>query len=177
MAAALTSTKRRRRAVFASVFPVPAAVTTAPTPVATPDPSFVLPGQAFGGPVAAHGASFGGLPSEPDGADEQIRLDRAWHTATSFLTLPRAALTAGRENVQDDGIYSKWFDPCPPDVGDAIARILSSRDTTRGSTTPDDRDLVEWYTNEVRRHFLEFVRPQVQEVRPQAFSCNGAADL
>ncbi|KAI9823591.1 MAG: hypothetical protein M1832_002372 [Thelocarpon impressellum] len=162
MTSSATSTKRRRRQVFSSVFPVSTSITTPPTPLATPDPSFVLPGQSFGGPTVG-ATSFADARPPSSAAEERIRWDRAWHTATSSLSLPKESVSLRQPDVQDADLYSRWFGGCPPGAVNAIACVLSSTAGGDGASGPgDDRDLIEWYTNEVRGHFLMYVRPQLQ---------------
>lgn len=51
----------------------------------------------------------------------------------------------------------------------AVSYLLTSRGHSSNATYQQDGDLIEWYTNEVRRHFLTFVRPVVTQVRSEHF--------
>ena len=154
------SIKRRRKQVFSSVFPHSSTTPTIPTPLVTPVPSFTAPGQSFGGPSPAR-PSFGksGLPSL---ADERIAWSRAWHTATSLLSLPRIPVHPG---PIDNG-YRPILDRSISSVeAEALEHVLSSN--TRGqdaSLESEGQDLVEWFTNEVRLHYLSCVKPQLVSV-------------
>ena len=144
--------------IFAAVFP-PASDVDLPTPAATP----VLGSSGFG-------ESFGNLSSPNTvpvtGAAEQIKWDRAWHTATTYLCLPDEPITAVHARHNEDKLKGKWIKRCSPDVSNAITYIVSDssygRQLRRGSKKDD---LCQWYLKEVgTRHYLAYVMPGLLKV-------------
>ena len=113
------------RDVFRSVFP-PADYTT-PTPENTPNIGVLSPGRPFGGFNAP--ANF---------ADETAQADRAWSTATRYLSIQSR---------------SSW--PSPQQYE------LQAFDLLLG--LPERAPLlVDWYLNEVGLHFRQHVLPSLQ---------------
>lgn len=149
--------------VFASVFPTSSTANTVPTPVATPILGFTSEGQSFGGPQTQ-------LPTEPaspsDRAAEQVKWNRAWHIATSFLKLPEEQVPFDPANLDESQPKGRWTKRPDAGVSQAVSYLLSASSKDHASSVGHERDgdLVAWYTNEVRRHFLTFVRPTVTEV-------------
>ena len=142
-----------REKIFASVFPAPSEVGI-PTPAATP----VLGSSAFG-------ESFGPLSSSiGTGAAEQIKWDRAWHTATDYLTLIDEPINA---NQDERTLKAKWIKPCPPQTQAAIQYILSD-DSWGRRLRKDKDDLLRWYFEEViLGHYVEHVLPDLSKVFDQ----------
>lgn len=153
-----------QKRVFASVFPISSTATTVPTPVATPVLGFTGEGQSFGGPQIP---SSPDLTSPSDIAAEQVIWNRAWHIATSFLKLPEEQITYVQANLDENQLRGHWMKDCNADVSRAVSHLLSSSSKGHASFAlhQQDGDLVAWYTNEVRRHFLAYVRPVVTQVR------------
>lgn len=153
-----------QKRVFTSVFPISSTATTVPTPVATPVLGFTGEGQSFGGPQIPLSPD---LSAPSDIAAEQVTWNRAWHIATSFLKLPEEQITYIQANLDESQLRGQWMKECSADVSRAVSYILTS--SSRGHTSfalhHQDGDLVAWYTNEVRRHFLAYVRPVVSQVR------------
>lgn len=144
--------------IFAAVFP-PASDADLPTPAATP----VLGSSGFG-------ESFGNVSSPNTapvtGAAEQIKWDRAWHTATTYLSLPNDPITVAQARQDEDTLRGKWIKPCPPDVVKAITYIVSDssygRQLRKGLR---NHDLLLWYFKEVgTRHYLACVMPGLLKV-------------
>ncbi|KAF3921882.1 hypothetical protein ABW20_dc0100053 [Dactylellina cionopaga] len=152
----------KKRRIFHGIFP-PAASASLPTPVATPVGSFnentplnppsvqaspFLPGQAFSN----------------SGDEAFVTHSRAWHLATTFLSFPDSPFDVSEEEstvlgVQRDGVYlRRKADLYRTDTREAIAYLMTS-----GANAIPGENLVEWYTCEVRRHFLEFMRPILDE--------------
>lgn len=131
MAAAAVSSgsQSHRDDVFASVFP-PANFTT-PTPEATPNI----------GVLASPGKSFGGFNVSTSVIDDAVRFNRAWSTATRFLSLP----VSGTSRQHDSQIS--------PDVREAFIRLCDPP-TSR-------QELAAWYSNEISVHFRHFVLPEL----------------
>ncbi|KAI9874176.1 MAG: hypothetical protein M1830_010102 [Pleopsidium flavum] len=149
-----------QRRVFASVFPTSSTTTTVPTPVATPILGFAGEGQSFGGPQIPISSDS---TSPSDSAAEQVRWNRAWHTATTFLKLPEEQITSNLANLEESQLRGHWMKQYGADVLEAVSYLLSSTSQEHSAFTGNqqDGDLVAWYTNEVRRHFLTYVRPVV----------------
>lgn len=144
--------------IFAAVFPH-ASDADLPTPAATP----VLGSSGFG-------ESFGNISSQSaapvTGAAEQIKWDRAWHTATTYLTLPDDPITVAHTRQEEDTLRGKWIKTCSPDVTKAITYIVS--DSSYGRQLRKNlrnHDLLIWYYKEVgSRHYLEYVMPGLLKV-------------
>lgn len=153
-----------QRRVFTSVFPVSSTATTVPTPVATPVLGFTGEGQSFGGPQIPLSPD----PTSPlDLAAAHVKWNRAWHIATSFLKLPEEQITYLQANLDESQLRGHWMKDYSADVSRAVSYLLLSTSRGHGSfgLHPQDGDLMAWYTNEVRRHFLSYVRPVVTQVR------------
>jgi anaphase-promoting complex subunit 2 len=149
-AEAKMATKRR---VFDSVFQVSGDISQP-----TPDIEFTAPGQAFGGPLPfAHDRmqapdsltrAFNVSMSSSADVRDQITWDRSWHTATSFLVLPFTAVGLGANN-----------DVCLPLPGPAFHSALKDvlDPETRLPHATQTEDLILWYSQQVRYHFLHEV--------------------
>ena len=152
-----------RKRVFDSVFPTSKLEDLAPTPAATPIFSASEPGQPFGGhfdkarDVSEASAAAESIP-------EQVVWDRHWHTATSFLTFPDKALIAD-EDVKDLKNFRTRLSKPKQDVSEALAYLASQRSKDSRDLSPGpEHNLNAWYVNEVRRHFLGFIRPALMQV-------------
>ena len=130
MAAAVASSRagRRQDDVFLSVFPK--TNFTTPTPEATPNI----------GPISSPGQPFGGFSVSASDEDETVRFNRAWSTATRFLTLP-------------PGLHGKTAS-LNGDILEAFSHLFESAST--------QKDLASWYSNEISVHFRNFVLPELQ---------------
>lgn len=161
---------RSRKRVFDSVFPSASLKDIAPTPTATPLLGSTGPGQAFGFGIQTQPASqdranlrspgghdFGELKAE-DSAPEQVIWNRAWHTATSSLSFPDHGFQALTETaLTENGSDERWL---PSNLGSreaqgAFTYLLSPSSQGRKLRVDSKQDdLLEWYGNEIRRHFL-----------------------
>jgi anaphase-promoting complex subunit 2 len=150
-----------RKRIFSSVFP-DAFSYTIPTPVATPVASFIAPGQSFGAQTEL--ATSTQSPTSSFVA-EHIRWNRAWHTATSFLSLPGEPITFQTLNLGPTILQATWSKQPLPDAHEAIKYLLFTSKQSSSDDSPNGDDLVGWYINEVRMHFLAFVRPGIHLVR------------
>lgn len=149
-----------RKRVFDSVFPGSRLKDLAPTPAATPVLGSTEPGHTFGGDS---NQSFNAPEaSVSESIPEQVIWDRHWHTATTFLTFPDKALVAG-EDVEDLKLLRSRLSKPRCEVSEALVYLASKQPKALNSSDPE-QDLLAWYTNEVRRHFLAFVRPMLLEV-------------
>lgn len=130
--------------VFASVFPVPSLSHTTPTPVATPDLGYTVPGQSFGSPFA----------SNASGQHRAVKRNIAWSTATRFLSLPRS-------EVGGNASFGSQPSQQSADVAEALQYLLVGEERSEHG---EEEGLVEWYTNETRIHFANLVRPALNEL-------------
>lgn len=143
--------------IFASVFPPPSEVDV-PTPTATP----ILGSSGFG-------ESFGSqhtIPSQPateTGAAEQIKWDRAWHTATIFLSLRDEPIHAEQD---EETLKGRWIKPAEPETQRALAYLLSESSHGRQIRRDTDTDdLLRWYFEEVvLEHYVKHVLPSLIQI-------------
>lgn len=141
--------------IFASVFPPPSEVDV-PTPTATP----ILGSSGFGEPFGSQQANF----SQPEtAATEQIRWDRAWHTATTFLSIRNEPIQVEQD---EETLKGRWIKPADSETQRALAYLLSEsspgRQIRRGSKTDD---LLQWYFEEVvLEHYVKHVLPGLIQV-------------
>ena len=145
--------------IFASVFPPPSEVET-PTPTATP----ILGSSAFGEPFGSQHTNVSQSGTET-GAAEQIKWDRAWHTATTFLSLRDEIINTEQD---EETLKSRWIKPADLETQRALAYLLSEssrgRQIRRGSDTDD---LLRWYFEEVvLEHYVKHVLPDLIQVLP-----------
>ncbi|KAI4159989.1 MAG: hypothetical protein LQ342_006117 [Letrouitia transgressa] len=134
--------------IFAAVF-APSTVASIPTPAATPD----------------LGSAEFEIPGIESGAPEQIQWDRAWHTATTFLSLPKEPTPTILDEEGVELLNGKWYKQCNAETIRAI-RYLVARDSPgyRLRRYQKQDDLLQWYFEEVgQRHFMTYVRPTVLE--------------
>lgn len=147
------------RQIFQSVFP-PSASAILPTPHATPSPSFAI--QAPQTPTPSHGYNTRHHPNLvspspvsllPSPAVVFAKESRAWHLATSYLSF---------KNAPFPDLVDVWFENFhsepAKDVLEAMKYLISTTDDAREGTRDS---LLEWYTCEVRRHFLGWVKPDI----------------
>ncbi|KAL9048764.1 MAG: hypothetical protein Q9206_005864 [Seirophora lacunosa] len=136
--------------IFAAVFPPPSE-SSLPTPKATP-----LVGT--GGFEASAEVQTAIDWDTQDSATEQIQWERAWHTATTFLSLPNAELPPAHGPSNRDRLRGKWWKPCTPDVSSAISYLISPDSRARRSRRNQKQfDLMHWYFEEVGlRHYVHF---------------------
>jgi anaphase-promoting complex subunit 2 len=116
--------------MFASVFPVKSHSTA--TPEATPNI----------GVLASPGLSFGGFNAASSLADETVRFNRAWSSATRFLALPPNQLDLKPRDLEDF-----------PDAERALYDLTS--------TTAGFKQLLDWYMHEIDTHFRHCVLPKL----------------
>jgi anaphase-promoting complex subunit 2 len=145
-----------KRRVFASVFEFSGALSQP-----TPEVGFTAPGQPFGGPIAVthdrHGLSesfqrsFRHSTSFVGDTRDQINWDRSWHTATSFLAC--CLTTVGVDAL---------LPPPSPGLEAAIADVLDPATRLPGAIQIED--LINWYFQQVRHHFLNELLPNLSVV-------------
>ncbi|CAF9916564.1 hypothetical protein IMSHALPRED_003235 [Imshaugia aleurites] len=143
--------------IFTSVFPPPSEVDV-PTPTATP----ILGSSGFGEPFGSQHTNAS-QPGTETGAAEQIKWDRAWHTATTFLSLRDEPINAEQD---EETLKNKWIKAVEPETPRALAYLLSEssrgRQIRRGSNTDD---LLRWYFEEVvLEHYVKHVLPSLIQI-------------
>ncbi len=151
-----------RKRVFDSVFPSSRLKDLTPTPSATPIIGQIEFGQSFGGPVIS---SSPHLPTEAsDTYPEQLIWDRAWHSATSFLTLPGRDFVTQRQR-QDLDDFTARYNKAPKSAIDSIRYVTSKQRAEQTREPKTDREsIVEWYTDHVRGHFRAYSKPSLLRV-------------
>ena len=144
--------------VFAAVFP-PSSEASIPTPSATP----MLGSGGFEGSIDKESFSEW---SQEDSATEQIRWDRAWHIATSFLALPSENLPPAYDNETRQRLHGKWFKEYTSHIAAAIKYLIDPEYSGgRLRKQQKNEDLLSWYFEEVgQRHFIHYVRPPMLQV-------------
>lgn len=142
------------KSVFHSVFPSSRLKDLAPTPAATPVLDQTEFGQSFGEPIPA---SIPLSPSEGSGAyPEQVIWDRAWHSATSFLSLPGRDFVSQRQQ-QELNAFRAHYSKGPRNAIDSIRYVTSKRQADPARQQKEEREsIVQWYTDHVRGHFLAY---------------------
>ena len=136
----------------------------APTPSVTP----LLGSTSFGTPFGGDFHDTKG--SADDSAPEALRWDRAWHTATTFLSLPRE--TVSPEQALRKGFDERrWIKEPSPETRNAIAYVLSHEWDAPGAQVKAERSsLLEWYLLEVSTHFAGFQLSSLKTVRARLLS-------
>ncbi|KAF8473513.1 hypothetical protein BDZ91DRAFT_845934 [Kalaharituber pfeilii] len=163
-----TAMGRRRKRIFESVFPPsPAAAAGTPTPLATPIGSFVDT-TAAGSQGSAGNAGSAGVRDQ--------NWDLTWHIVTSFLRFPEEITAtsragSGQWKAHRDAYIAHKEEELKRSKGieDAISALLSleseRQDVAVGVPSGGEHgevpSLIEWYTWEVKRHYLAFVKPDV----------------
>ncbi|KAL8944052.1 MAG: hypothetical protein Q9211_000717 [Gyalolechia sp. 1 TL-2023] len=141
--------------IFEAVFPPPSEASQ-PTPKATP----LLGSGGFEG--------FSETPLDidwntQDNATEQIQWERAWHIATTFLSLPSEELPPTDSDDDHDRLQGKWWKPCTREIKAAIKYLVSPE--SQGASIrrhQQEHSLLQWYFDEAGlRHFLQYVRPPI----------------
>lgn len=144
--------------IFAAVFP-PSSDVIVPTPAATSVLGSTGLGESFGGFVAP--------ASEPQSsAEEQIKWDRAWHAATSYLSLPKELITIAHARQSEEALRARWLKPYTSEIANAVSYLVSINSPgnrlRRGSLKDN---LLQWYYEEVvSRHYVDYVSPTIVKV-------------
>ncbi|KAN0078936.1 hypothetical protein V8E54_005449 [Elaphomyces granulatus] len=156
-----------RKRVFESVFASTSLGNTVPTPLATPKIGFAAPGQSFGlATAAAVPQTSQSLTDET--WPEQVNWDRAWHVATAFLSFSDIGFAALSllDDVDDNHLQDLWGLSSPSqEAYDALNFLLAPNSPDRDlHSSLKEYDLVEWYCNEMRRHFLANFRTDILKI-------------
>jgi anaphase-promoting complex subunit 2 len=151
-----------RKRVFDSVFPSSRLKDLAPTPAATPVLGQTELGQSFGGPAFS---PISYSPSEAsDLYPEQVVWDRAWHSATSFLALPQRDFVERRQQ-QDLDAFTTHYNKASKTVKGSFRYVASKLQEQRArEKKADHENILEWYTDHVRGHFLSYSKPSLSRV-------------
>ncbi|KAI4230310.1 MAG: hypothetical protein L6R36_000121 [Xanthoria steineri] len=157
--------------VFAAVFP-PLSEYNIPTPAATP----VLGSAGFEGSAEAHITIDWDLK---DTAAEQVQWERAWHTATIFLSLPNEQLPPINDRNDHSRLHGKWWKRCTPEVAAALKYLLSPDSPgARLRKGQKQHDLLQWYFEEAGlRHFIQHVRPRILQLLEDPDSKYGVSNV
>ena len=101
-----------------------------------------------------------------DVATERIRWERSWHSATAFLSLPYVPIPV--MNIVQNRISSlsgEWIKVLTPEVSLSISYLVSGQSEGRHLRMSNKQDdLLEWYAQEVGRHYAYFQLPQLLKV-------------
>ena len=144
--------------IFSAVFP-PASDASCPTPAATPLLGTSDFGESFGSPSTQETV-------QEIGATEQIKWNRAWHTATTYLSLPNNAIKTLHTEWSQEVLESQWTKPFTSEVSQAVAYVVSDESYGRQIRKQlKTDDLLQWYLEEVIiRHYLAHVKPGLIKV-------------
>ncbi|KAJ9323181.1 hypothetical protein DTO027B5_8561 [Paecilomyces variotii] len=144
-----------RKRVFDSVFS-PASLDHATAPhLTTPLLNLLVADQSFDSATEIASPSQDYRLSSRD----EAAWDRAWNAATAFLSVPDrgfASLEASDE-MDETEFLKQWnrYDPPSKQTSEALAYLLKTSPLRKGPQAgAEEHDLIEWYGNEIRRHFL-----------------------
>ena len=146
-----------RKRVFRAIFPSPSQASI-PTPSSTPQ----LGSAAFAG----SSFSLPDVSSTQDVATERIRWERSWHSATAFLSLPHLPIPVAHiiQN-RTSSLSGEWLKVLTPEVSLSISYLVSEQsEGHRLRKSKKEDDLLEWYAQEVGRHYTRFQLPPLLKV-------------
>lgn len=154
-----------RRRVFGSVFS-PASLEARPPYSSTLDPD-QTPFASFQSSASSSTiktgsqATFATAPEEQP-ADREA-WDQAWSAATAFLSVPDLGFAPIYESSETDGsdALKQWNRLSPPSKETAEALTYLTAVARHANI---QRDLFDWYADEIRRHFLTNLRSGLYEV-------------
>lgn len=140
--------------IFDAVFP-PASEVEIPTPCATPLLDTTAQFAAF--PQSAPPSSCSG------GAEEQIKWDRSWHIATSFLALADEPI----DIALDSSVLKEiWVKPYNAEIHNALKYVTLDESRRRTHKGQRDEDLLRWYLEDVvASHYSKHVLPELKKVK------------
>lgn len=149
--------------VFSAVFP-PARDSDLPTPALT---------AVRGSGGFSDSSSFTTETTPEAEAEEQIKWDRAWHTATTYLSLPDIRITAANASLVLETSKETWLKSYTREVSKAVEYVVSEASCghrLRRHLKKDD--LINWYFEEIgTRHYVECVKPSLIKVTSKNFQC------
>jgi hypothetical protein len=145
-----------------SVFPSSATTASAPTPSTTPISAVTAPGESFGGP-SPFPAQQSLLKDSNDPIQRELIKHRAWHLATTYLTIPKERI----ESTTSAEARSRWIKAPEGDTLVALDILIAlARRTPRVYEDQGDEesDIILWYMFEIDSHFHHFVIPDLLSV-------------
>lgn len=186
-----------RKRVFDSVFPPVPLNSTSPPADSSPNRGPTESGKPFGGAVSENTPQqhqwqqgelqHGEADSDSDSAREQTLWDQAWHTATTYLSIPDKGFNLGRDSgggtnddeLDEKALVGRWVKEPPSQfISDNIFYVAA--DASPGRELRIGRkecDLQEWYMGETRRHFLANFRDALVKVRSMFSDIVGSANV
>lgn len=170
-----------RKRVFDSVFsPASLDQAVAPPPI-TPLLSLLAADRSFESATEIASPSQSRRLSSRDGSQgarpERAAWDRAWDAATSFLSIPDKgfAVLEASDGMEKAKFLKQWNRHGSPSKTtlDALTYLLKSSSLKKvPQAQPEEHDLIEWYGNEMRRHFLVNFRSSLVQVCNSDNFCN-----
>ncbi|KAJ5880387.1 uncharacterized protein N7473_011440 [Penicillium subrubescens] len=159
-----------RRRVFGSVFS-PASLQARPTsaPGSDHDQTQLASFQSTSSTVKA--GSFASPQQErfAEAPHDRETWDQAWSAATTFLAVPNQGFAPIYDARESDGseALKDWNRLSPPSKETAEALSYLTASAQRGSAAygaTSSKSLIDWYGDEIRRHFLANIRSGLYEL-------------
>ncbi|KAJ5745749.1 hypothetical protein N7520_010931 [Penicillium odoratum] len=149
-----------RRRVFGSVFS-PASLEARPPFASSSDET---PLASFQSSSTVRNESFGSVHQPSDNASDRQTWDQAWSAATAFLCVPDRGFAPIYDFRETDGseLLKEWNRLSPPskETGEALAYLVAAAQHGHSS----QKNLFDWYGDEIRRHFLTNLRTEIFQV-------------
>ena len=141
--------------IFDAVFP-PASDVDVPTPAATPVLGSSVISESFGSPQVSQ-------TTPGSGALEQIKWDRCWHIATTFLSLADEPI---KVEQSEETLQRQWVKPYTTEVHKALEHVMPGMLGGLGlGGLPRKDDLLQWYLDEaILGHYTKHVIISSREV-------------
>jgi anaphase-promoting complex subunit 2 len=165
-----------RRRVFGSVFsPASLQARPASAPGSDHDQTQLASFQSTSSTVKA--GSFASPQQErfAEAPHDRETWDQAWSAATTFLAVPNQGFAPIYDARESDGseALKDWNRLSPPSKETAEALSYLTASAQRGSTAYEatsSKNLIDWYGDEIRRHFLANIRSGLYEVCTTLFA-------
>lgn len=165
--AAKVALNGRKKRVFESVFP---STLSTISPISPPFSSSISKEHQNSSSQSSSQGSFRELEEDPIG--QQVAWDRAWQIVTAFLSIKKSTkiplqhMFLDRINNDEEFRAKIFLDP-DSEVKTALMVILEPEKhlPLAGST----EDLVAWFTQETRRHFLHVILPHLLRISSEEF--------
>ncbi|CEJ61810.1 hypothetical protein PMG11_10327 [Penicillium brasilianum] len=161
-----------RRRVFGSVFS-PASLQARPPfeSSSNPDQTQLASFQSTASSSTVRTASLASPQHEhhPDASRDREIWNRAWSAATAFLAVPNQGFAPIFDARQTDGseALKGWNRLSPPSKETAEALSYLAATIQQGNTgygVTGSKNLIDWYGDEIRRHFLVNLRSGLHEL-------------
>ena len=150
-----------RRRVFGSVFS-PASLEARPPLASSSDEQ--TPITSFHSTSTVQNESFGSVYQPSNNTSDRDTADQAWSAAKAFLCVPDRGFAPIYDVRDTDGskLLKEWNRLSPPskETGEALAYLIAAAQH-RQST---QKNLFDWYRDEIQRHFLKNLRTGLFEV-------------